>query len=472
MSSPCAPNSTSITGLAAPVEGSREKATPAPELPPAIAEHHGLHGDGGALQIVEMLRAAGRRARVRSSRSGRPPAPRLRAARSPRPGRFRLRPRLPAVVARASRSIASPSSACSLAAPSFGDDLRQADSSNAGYQAEHDMGVAFEEAAPAVPGKARIAAHSRQAVHRRGGAADVDYGIEHAGHRARRARAHRYQQRVAPAAESPAGRCSRKAMPSRRPAATCALACASPAAIAAHSVIGSTKAGGTGSPSAAMCARLAALAPMISAECSLFEPSPMRTILHGPRPLRRQVGQHVPVEQVAETRQPVGRPLQRAGELERRQRRFEIEIAAQDCCGDCTFDAVGFVFERRRAGRWPPARRRNRPAGRPARRRRRRRRWRPPRCRQARRRRARQAAPATRPPGSSGISEEMKAACSSSSMASSTALMSRIDGVIGAEARDLAARVDGDLVGLLLDMLARAQPWPRGRMADALAARQ
>ena len=50
------------------------------------------------------------------------------------------------------------------------------------------------------------------------------------------------------------------------------------ATIAAQSSTGSTKAGGTGRPSAAMRARLAALAPTISAECRLVDPSPIRTI--------------------------------------------------------------------------------------------------------------------------------------------------------------------------------------------------
>jgi hypothetical protein len=67
-------------------------------------------------------------------------------------------------------------------------------------------------------------------------------------------------------------------MPSARPSATCRRACASPATIAVHNSIGSTKAGGTGKPSAAMRAMLAALAPMISTDAPSEQPSPIRTI--------------------------------------------------------------------------------------------------------------------------------------------------------------------------------------------------
>ena len=72
--------------------------------------------------------------------------------------------------------------------------------------------------------------------------------------------------------------CSRKLTPSVRPSISICLASASLRTIASQSSIGKTKAGGTGSPSAAIRARFAAFAPMVSAECCLVNSPSMRTI--------------------------------------------------------------------------------------------------------------------------------------------------------------------------------------------------
>jgi hypothetical protein len=66
---------------------------------------------------------------------------------------------------------------------------------------------------------------------------------------------------------------SRKAIPSVRPSVSFCLAWDSALTIAAQSLTGSTNAGGTGRPSAAMRARFAAFAPTVSAECCLVDAS-------------------------------------------------------------------------------------------------------------------------------------------------------------------------------------------------------
>jgi len=71
---------------------------------------------------------------------------------------------------------------------------------------------------------------------------------------------------------------SRNSIPSVRPSARLRMADASPFTVAAQRLIGSTKAGGTGSPSAATRARLAAFPPTMSTEYCSADPSPMRAI--------------------------------------------------------------------------------------------------------------------------------------------------------------------------------------------------
>ena len=173
-----------------------------------------------------------------------------------------------------------------------------------------------------------MAGHADKAAHRGGRAADIEHGVEHPGHRAGGAGAHRDQQRPAPVAEALAGgafeivdsfgepvgrlcaaprhrraRSRRKARPAaRRPAA--------PAGRARRRARGSPPSRRSSRRNAARSIR-----------------SPIRTISMA-RHSSRKIGEHVLAQQMAEAGQLVGRALDRAGELEHRQRGLQIEFAA------------------------------------------------------------------------------------------------------------------------------------------------
>ena len=144
--------------------------------------------------------------------------------------------------------------------------------------AEHHRAVAFEKAAPAIIGKARMAGHADETVNSRQRTADIEHRVEHSRHRACRAGAHRHQKRPPPVAEALAGGLLEKLDPLGEDAARSCAAFGLPLTVAAQRLIGNTKAGGTGRPRAAMRARLAALPPTISAEYCSVNPPPMRAI--------------------------------------------------------------------------------------------------------------------------------------------------------------------------------------------------
>jgi hypothetical protein len=73
--------------------------------------------------------------------------------------------------------------------------------------AKDHAAIVVEEAPAAVPGKARISGGANESVHRSRRAADIQHGVQHAGHRSRGARAHRDQERLPSVSEAPAGRC-------------------------------------------------------------------------------------------------------------------------------------------------------------------------------------------------------------------------------------------------------------------------
>src|SRR3974390_989956 len=136
---------------------------------------------------------------------------------------------------------------------------------------------------------------------------------------------------------------SRNSIPSARPSANFSIARPSPLTMAAHRSTGSTKAGGTGRPRAVMRARLAALAPTTSAECRFPAPSPIRTTCMT-SPSSRQISEDAPTQQVSEDGQSVGRPLDRTGKFDYRQRCFQIEFAAQDKRGERAFGGIAVVL--------------------------------------------------------------------------------------------------------------------------------
>jgi hypothetical protein len=70
-----------------------------------------------------------------------------------------------------------------------------------GIDPDHDGGVAFEQALSAIPGKSRISRRPHEAADRGRRAADVEHGIEHAGHGLCGSRSHRHQQWTATVAE-------------------------------------------------------------------------------------------------------------------------------------------------------------------------------------------------------------------------------------------------------------------------------
>ncbi len=217
--------------------------------------------------------------RARSSRSEKPHGPPRRVAPSGFRSVRRPRPRSTRWYAFASRSNASQSRSPSPPTLFGGDHFVALGRESRGIDAEHDVAIAFEKAATAIQRKARMTGHANQAVQGRGRTADIEDGIQHAGHRPRRAGAHRHQKRPAAVAELSSRSPFRgirflppesvgELLPRRR----------LPLTIAAHSSMGSTKAGGTGRPSAAMRARLAALAPTMSAGCCSTDPAPIRSI--------------------------------------------------------------------------------------------------------------------------------------------------------------------------------------------------
>ena len=77
----------------------------------------------------------------------------------------------------------------------------------AGWRAGDHLREHLDELPVAVEGHARIAGHANEAVHARRVHADVEDGVEHAGHRLFRAGAHGHQQWRAGVAEAALGRC-------------------------------------------------------------------------------------------------------------------------------------------------------------------------------------------------------------------------------------------------------------------------
>ena len=96
-----------------------------------------------------------------------------------------------------------------------------------------------------------------------------------------------------------------------------------------------------------MRARLAALAPISSADCNAgFSPRPISTIVMTPVPAsRREVGERVFAQGVTEARQSVGGALEGARKLDRAQRIGEIELAAQHVRRYRPLGGVGLVLD-------------------------------------------------------------------------------------------------------------------------------
>src|SRR5215831_915430 len=104
-------------------------------------------------------------------------------------------------------------------------------------------------------------------------------------------------------------------MPSLRACAICCSAAPSASAAPAQASIGSTNAGGTGSPSAAIRARLAALEPTSSSGHVCLRPSPIRRIFMVLDPSSREVHHHMLAEEMTDASKAVGRPLDCARKL-------------------------------------------------------------------------------------------------------------------------------------------------------------
>src|ERR1035437_1149889 len=73
-----------------------------------------------------------------------------------------------------------------------GGQLRKARCERSGVEAQHRFGIALDKASPAIPRQPWPAGGSDQTLHGGRCATDVEYLVQHARHRPRRARAYRY----------------------------------------------------------------------------------------------------------------------------------------------------------------------------------------------------------------------------------------------------------------------------------------
>ena len=87
-----------------------------------------------------------------------------------------------------------------------GGQLRKARRERSGVEAQHGLGVTLEKASPAIPRQPRPAGGSDETLHGGRCATDVEHRVQHARHRPRRARPHRYQERLPAVAEALSGR--------------------------------------------------------------------------------------------------------------------------------------------------------------------------------------------------------------------------------------------------------------------------
>ena len=153
--------------LLQPGGGIARKRHAGPGRQPAIAEHHGLHRDRGALQIDRDSADGDRPAPARSSRSDRRPSPRIRAG-PPHP--------------RSQPSSRSSTSACFVGGEPFqrlavelavvGDvfarnQFGKARGERGGVEAEHGLGVALQKAPTAIPCQPRPAGQAGSGPARR-----------------------------------------------------------------------------------------------------------------------------------------------------------------------------------------------------------------------------------------------------------------------------------------------------------------
>ena len=162
-----------------------------PGVAPAIAEHHRLDVDRGAEVVVDAL------VRPVGACTGAVPAPEHRLDRTPELGVGVGRDRAPG------------GGEGGLDAPHLG--LRPAGIAGLvgavlwekpGRHAEHGAGVHREEAPVAVPGEPAIAGGGGEPLDRHVVETQVEDGVEHPRHRARRAAAHREQERIAGVTEA------------------------------------------------------------------------------------------------------------------------------------------------------------------------------------------------------------------------------------------------------------------------------
>ena len=170
----------------------------------AIAEHHGLNRDRGALEIIEFLQTPiGLRPLAHPGAIDRPC------------GGFELRRRIlqPAVVAILDQRLLVGGEAfqrfaveLAVAQDVFAcRQLGQARGEGCRVEPEHGLRVTFQEAPAAIPGEPWPAGQPDQALRGERCAADIEHGIQHARHRSRSPRADRYQQRLPVIAEAFSG---------------------------------------------------------------------------------------------------------------------------------------------------------------------------------------------------------------------------------------------------------------------------
>ena len=166
-----------------------------------VAEHHGLHVDGGAPALGNVVQPpVGDGARVhpaRKHRADRPPQLLVRL----------LRKRLAELLL--DLGLVEPDHTAPLIGREFGVELEPEPAllvledffENLVVEAEHDVAVHLDEAAVAVIGKARIAGVLGQRLDRLVVEAEVEHRVHHARHRGAGAGAHRHQQQLCRIAE-------------------------------------------------------------------------------------------------------------------------------------------------------------------------------------------------------------------------------------------------------------------------------
>ena len=149
-----------------------------------------------------------------------------------------------------------------------------------GIEAEYAICISLEKASSAIPGKPRITSHPDKTARGRRCATDIEHSVEHAAHRYCGSGTHRNQERPAAVAEFFARGSFEigDALMQRltKPPLGHAICLRAGSNTRAHISMGTTKAGGTGKPSAAIRARLAALEPTSSSGRVCMRPSPIR----------------------------------------------------------------------------------------------------------------------------------------------------------------------------------------------------